>query len=87
MGDGGLGNWSDGRQNKNRGFQQLHVWQDAIMLYVETCQIVQATGQHQGRGNGVMGNGEMGIHHSIKKQPSSSCTRNKANNENRIKKV
>ncbi len=27
------------RKNKNRGFQQLRVWQDAITLYVETCQL------------------------------------------------
>jgi four helix bundle protein len=26
------------RKNKNRGYQQLRVWQDAITLYVETCQ-------------------------------------------------
>jgi 23S rRNA-intervening sequence protein len=27
------------RKNKNRGFQQLRVWQGAITLYVETCQL------------------------------------------------
>jgi four helix bundle protein len=27
------------RKNKNRGYQQLRVWQDAITLYVETCQL------------------------------------------------
>jgi four helix bundle protein len=26
------------RKNKNRGYQRLRVWQDAIRLYVETCQ-------------------------------------------------
>ena len=25
-------------RNKNRGYQQLRVWQDAIQLYVDTCQ-------------------------------------------------
>ena len=25
------------RKNKNRGYQRLRVWQDAISLYVETC--------------------------------------------------
>jgi four helix bundle protein len=25
------------RKNRNRGYQQLRVWQDAITLYVETC--------------------------------------------------
>lgn len=28
------------RKNKNRGYQQLRVWQDAIKLYAETCRIV-----------------------------------------------
>jgi four helix bundle protein len=27
------------RKNKNRGYQQLRVWQDAITPYVETCQL------------------------------------------------
>jgi four helix bundle protein len=40
--NGVLGYWSNiggliGRKNKNRGYQQLRVWQDAITLYVETC--------------------------------------------------
>jgi four helix bundle protein len=26
-------------KNKNRGYQQLRVWQDAISLYVETCRL------------------------------------------------
>jgi four helix bundle protein len=25
------------RRNKNRGYQQMRVWEDAITLYVETC--------------------------------------------------
>jgi hypothetical protein len=28
------------RKNKNRGYQQLRVWQDAITLYVETCRVL-----------------------------------------------
>jgi four helix bundle protein len=34
--------WSDvmvNRKNKNRGYRQLRVWQDAITLYVETCRL------------------------------------------------
>jgi 23S rRNA-intervening sequence protein len=27
------------RKNKNRGYQQLRVWQDAITLYVESCRL------------------------------------------------
>src|SRR5277367_6568334 len=27
------------RRNKNRGYQQLRVWEDAIALYVETCRL------------------------------------------------
>ena len=27
------------RKNKNRGYGQLRVWQDAITLYVETCRL------------------------------------------------
>jgi four helix bundle protein len=27
------------RKNKNRGYQRLRVWQDAIILYVDTCKI------------------------------------------------
>src|SRR6476620_7057613 len=27
------------RKNKNRGYQQLRVWQDAVGLYVETCHL------------------------------------------------
>jgi len=33
--------WNDGvmeRKNKNRGYQRLRVWEDAVALYVETCQ-------------------------------------------------
>jgi hypothetical protein len=30
------------RKNKNRGYQQLRVWQDAITLYVETCQLFKS---------------------------------------------
>ena len=26
------------RKNKNRGYQRLRVWEDAVALYVETCQ-------------------------------------------------
>jgi four helix bundle protein len=26
-------------RNKNRGYQQLRVWQEAISYYVETCKI------------------------------------------------
>jgi len=29
------------RRNKNRGYQQLRVWQDAVELYHLTCQAVQ----------------------------------------------
>ena len=32
------------RRNKNRGYQQLRVWQDAISLYVETCRIYRPLG-------------------------------------------
>jgi four helix bundle protein len=28
------------RKNKNRGYQQLRVWEDAIKLYAETCRAV-----------------------------------------------
>ena len=27
------------RRNKNRGYQQLRVWEDAIQLYVDTCEV------------------------------------------------
>jgi four helix bundle protein len=27
------------RKNKNRGYRQLRVWEDAITLYVETCRL------------------------------------------------
>jgi four helix bundle protein len=30
-----------GRRNKNRGYQQLRVWQDAVELYRLTCQAVR----------------------------------------------
>ena len=30
------------RKNKNRGYQQLRVWQDAIALYVETCRLFKS---------------------------------------------
>jgi four helix bundle protein len=30
------------RKNKNRGYQQLRVWEDAIKLYAETCGVVRA---------------------------------------------
>jgi hypothetical protein len=36
------GAWRMGRmerKNKNRGYQRLRVWQDAITLYVETCRL------------------------------------------------
>jgi hypothetical protein len=29
------------RRNKNRGYQQLRVWQDAVQLYRLTCQAVR----------------------------------------------
>ena len=35
-----MGWWSFGvmeRKNKNRGYQRLRVWEDAVALYVETC--------------------------------------------------
>jgi four helix bundle protein len=32
------------RRNKNRGYQQLRVWQDAIALYVETCRFFRPLG-------------------------------------------
>jgi four helix bundle protein len=28
------------RRNKNRGYQQLRVWEDAIRLYAETCRLL-----------------------------------------------
>jgi four helix bundle protein len=28
------------RRNKNRGFKQLRVWQDAVKLYVLVCKIL-----------------------------------------------
>jgi four helix bundle protein len=34
--------WSGGvmvRKNKNRGYQRLQVWEDAIALYVQTCRL------------------------------------------------
>jgi four helix bundle protein len=31
--------WMMERKNRNRGYQQLRVWQDAITLYVETCRL------------------------------------------------
>src|SRR3981081_4024467 len=42
FGEGELEYWSGRltdmqRKNKNRGYQRLRVWQDAITLYVETC--------------------------------------------------
>jgi four helix bundle protein len=53
--DGVMQHWSDGvvvswgvevlrvmgtkRKNKNRGYQRLRVWQDAITLYKETCRL------------------------------------------------
>jgi four helix bundle protein len=30
------------RKNKNRGYQRLRVWQDAVALYVETCRSFKA---------------------------------------------
>ncbi|MGA8659113.1 MAG: four helix bundle protein [Chthoniobacterales bacterium] len=30
------------RKNKNRGYQQLRVWQDAVTLYVETCRLFKS---------------------------------------------
>jgi four helix bundle protein len=27
------------RKNKNRGYQQLRVWQDAVSYYVQTCEV------------------------------------------------
>jgi len=35
--------WSIGvmRKNKNRGYQQLRVWSDAIEFYVQTCRVVR----------------------------------------------
>ena len=32
------------RRNKNRGYQQLRVWQDSISLYVATCRIYRPLG-------------------------------------------
>ena len=29
------------RKNKNRGYQQLRVWEDAIRLYAETCRLLR----------------------------------------------
>jgi four helix bundle protein len=30
------------RKNKNRGYQKLRVWEDAVRLYAETCQLLGA---------------------------------------------
>lgn len=30
------------RKNKNRGYQRLRVWQDAVTLYVETCRLFKS---------------------------------------------
>ena len=30
------------RKNKNRGYQRLRVWQDAIKLYAENCRLFSA---------------------------------------------
>jgi hypothetical protein len=38
---GGTEEWNDGvmdRKNKNRDYQRLRVWEDAVALDVETCQ-------------------------------------------------
>jgi hypothetical protein len=40
--DGVLEEWGAGvleRKNKNRGYKRLRVWEDAVALYVETCQV------------------------------------------------
>src|ERR1043166_6059109 len=43
---GVLEDWSDDMQtsykNKNRGYQQLIVWQEAIAKYVQTCRVFRA---------------------------------------------
>ena len=31
--------WMMERKNRNRGYQQLRVWQDAVTLYLETCRL------------------------------------------------
>jgi len=35
-----FGMMANKRKNKNRGYQQLRVWEDAIRLYAETCRLV-----------------------------------------------
>ena len=44
-GNGVMEDWGVGRmgrrRNKNRGYQQLRVWQDAVELYGLTCQAVR----------------------------------------------
>ncbi len=37
---GYLGGMGIKRKNKNRGYQQLRVWEDAIKLYAETCRFL-----------------------------------------------
>ena len=38
-GDDGVMKYGSGRRNRNRGYQQLHVWQDAIELYRLVCEV------------------------------------------------
>jgi|HubBroStandDraft_4_1064222.scaffolds.fasta_scaffold117811_2 four helix bundle protein len=40
VGLGYLGVMGTERRNRNRGYQRLRVWQDAIKLYAETCRLV-----------------------------------------------
>jgi len=35
-----FGGYGYQRKNKNRGYQQLRVWQDAVSLYAETCRLL-----------------------------------------------
>jgi four helix bundle protein len=35
----GCGAWAIGRKNKNRGYQELRVWQDAIEYYALCCRV------------------------------------------------
>lgn len=37
----GVVEWWNMRKNKNRGYQKLRVWNDAIDYYVQTCEVFQ----------------------------------------------
>lgn len=48
-----MGMWGDGvvkamYRNRNRGYQQLRVWQDAIDLYVGVCRVFRGWAYEKG---------------------------------------